>query len=115
MRQQISNQVLFYGSCLLAAYFGFLLLDAFVLHIDFVLIGVFRELLTIPAVLLLLFMLVMTFVRWIKWKFKLSGYPFWSFTLTVITTATIVLVTIFEEPRTSVERVESTATYKDES
>ena len=115
MLREINDKILFYGSCLLAAYFGFLLLDAFVLHLTLVLIGVFREILTIPAFALLLFLLVLTSIRWGQGKFKVRGYLFLSFSLLVITTTTLVLVTVFEKPRTTVEHVESTARYSDES
>jgi len=112
---QISDRILFYASCGLAAYFGFLLLDAFLLHIDFVLVGVFRELLTIPAVVLLLFLLVLTTIRWFNAKFKVNGYLFLSLSLLMITCATIVLVTVLEKPRTTSTRVETTVRYSDES
>ena len=115
MLKEINDKILFYGSCLLAAFFGFLLLDAFFLHLTFVLIGVFRELLTIPAFALLLFLLVLTSVRWFQVKFKVKGYLFWSFSLLVITSAALALITIFDEPKTTVTRFESTARYSDDS
>ncbi|MEJ5992779.1 hypothetical protein WG904_00015 [Pedobacter sp. Du54] len=96
MLREISNKNLLYGSCLLTAFFGFLLLDTFVLHLTFVLIGVFRQLLTIPALVLLLFMLVLTSIRWVKAKFKINGYLFWSLSLLLIIATTLALVTVFE-------------------
>jgi hypothetical protein len=115
MLREINDKILFYGSCLVAAYFGFLLLDAFVLHLTFVLIGVFRELLTLPALVLLLFLLVLVSVRWVKASFKVNGYLFLSLSLLMITATTLVLVTVFDEPKTTRGQVKSTAEYNDES
>ena len=97
MLQEINNKVLFYASCLLAAYFGFLILDAYFLKLSFVLIGVFRELLTIPAVFLLPVLFVFVVIRWWKEKFQFNGYAFWSIVILAITCTAMVLATVFED------------------
>jgi hypothetical protein len=101
MFKEINNKILFYSSCLLAAYFGFLILDAFVLRLTFVLVGVFREILTIPALILLPIMLVIVIIRMRKEKFQLNSYLFWSFTMLVTTGVGMFLTTVFDSTYTA--------------
>ncbi len=94
MLQEINNKIFFYLSCALAAFFGFIFFNAYVLHSTFVLIGFFQELLTFPALFLLPVLFVFIFIRWWNEKFKLNGYLFWSILLLVIIILSIVLATV---------------------
>jgi hypothetical protein len=49
------------------------------------LIGVFIELMTLPAFVLLVALIVISTVQWVKQKFRLSSYPFFSLSILLIT------------------------------
>ncbi len=96
MFNKTNSKIFFYISCGLTLYFGFLFLDAYVIHSKFVLIGVFRELFTIPALFIQLLMLGVTFNNWRREKFQLKSYSFWSFLMLIITSAVMLLAMAFE-------------------
>ncbi len=69
------NKQIFIVSILLFLYFcGMIAVNSF--KIDLVIVGVFRELLTIPAFILLAVLVVLSMISFVKQQFKPSGFPF---------------------------------------
>lgn len=60
-------------------YFCVLCLNAYIIKSDFIFIGIFQELLTLPLVLFQLVLLVLSILHCIKDKFRIKTYSFWSF------------------------------------
>ena len=84
------NKIIFYLSIVNLVYFiSILLVDEY--KLDATLIGVFRELLTLPFLALLIFIIVMSVVSWIKEKFIINSYPFFSLVISALTTALLIL------------------------
>jgi cytochrome c oxidase subunit IV len=59
---------------------------------DIVIIGVFRELLDIPAFALLGTFFILSAISFIKQKLKLTGYPFYSILILLITITGLVFL-----------------------
>jgi hypothetical protein len=84
------NKIIFYLSVIILFYFLALLLmhelkyDAFV-------IGVFRELLTLPFLTLLIVLLGLSIVSLFKEKFITNSYPFFSLIILLITVVLLIL------------------------
>ncbi len=93
--QKNNAKTFFYLACAATAYFGFLLLNAYVTRFEYVLLGVFQELLTIPFMILQLFLLVMTINNWRKEGFQLQGYSFLAVIILILSSAVLVLLTVF--------------------
>jgi len=70
-------------------YFAFLIL-IYELKYDAVIIGVFREMLTIPFMVLLLILLVLSTITFIKEKFKIKSYAFYSLIILLFTLSIMV-------------------------
>lgn len=71
--------VLFHISWISSLYFILLCLNTYVLKSDFVLIGVFQELITIPITLGQFAIVVISAILWAKESFRAQGYAFWTF------------------------------------
>lgn len=61
-------------SLLATAYFAFLALDTFVLKLDWILLGVARELLTIPLILVVAALFVFAVVRLLKNRRSINAF-----------------------------------------
>jgi cytochrome c oxidase subunit IV len=70
-------------------YFAFLIL-IYELKYDAVIIGVFREMLTIPFMVLLVILLVLSTITFIKEKFKIKSYTFYSLIILLFTLSIMV-------------------------
>jgi hypothetical protein len=89
-RKLRKNKIIFYLSILILLYFlAVLLINEF--KYDAVLIGVFRELLTLPLLALLIVLLVLSIVSLFKEKFIINSYPFFSLVILLITTVFLIL------------------------
>jgi hypothetical protein len=89
-RKVRKNKIIFYLSIIILLYFSAVLLIN-ELKYDAVVIGVFRELLTLPLLALLIVLLVLSIVSLFKEKFTINSYPFFSFVILIITTALLIL------------------------
>lgn len=96
MFDKANAKIFFFISCGLTLYFSFLFFNFYVLKSDFVLIGVFQELLTIPLLLAQLFLLGVTLNNWRKDGFRLIGYSFWSFIMLLLMSTIMVLASVFK-------------------
>ena len=63
MSKNNNSKIFFYLSLCVVGYFCLLLLNAYVIKSDFVLIGVFQEMLTIPLLFFQLVLLALTVIR----------------------------------------------------
>ena len=79
MFKKINNNQLFITSLIISGYFAFLFLNAYVIKLENVIIGVIQELVTIPALLILLFLFFFSIKRSIRDKFSIKEYSFWAF------------------------------------
>ena len=79
-----AGKFLFYLSLGVVGYFCLVCLDTYVIKSDFVLIGVFREMLTLPLLLFQLVLLVFSIINCIKEKFRIKTYSFWSFLVLLV-------------------------------
>lgn len=85
------NKQIFIVSILLFLYFcGMIAVNSF--KIDLVIVGVFRELLTIPAFILLAVLVVLSMISFVKQQFKPSGFPFYTLAMNLLT---IILIIVF--------------------
>lgn len=75
---------MFFCTLSVAGYFGLLFLNGYVIRSNFVLIGVFQELLTIPLILLQLLLLVVGAIHCVSDRFRIRTYSFWSFIILLI-------------------------------
>ena len=83
--KQFSGKRLFFVSLSVVGYFCLLFLNAYVVKSDFVLIGVFQEILTLPLLFLLQpALLVLSFMYCINDKFRIKTYSFWSFFILLV-------------------------------
>lgn len=71
-------------SLIIFLYFAFLIL-IYDLKYDAVIIGVFREILTIPFMVLLVVLLVLSTIAFIKEKFIIRSYSFYSLIILLFT------------------------------
>lgn len=98
MLEKIDSKKLFYISSCIAGYFLLLCINAYILKSDFILIGYFQELLTIPMLLIQLFLFIFSIKYCIKDKFRVNKYPFWTFfvlLVSILFTFGSLLITIF--------------------
>lgn len=90
-----NSTLILFGSILTFFYFlSIVILSKF--SFDSIIIGVFRELLTIPLLLLLFVLLLLSIRGLIKNKFKVKSNYFVSFISTITTSLMLILVTITE-------------------
>lgn len=95
MYKLVSNKVLFYGSVITLLYFLSLLFIN-IIDLDVVIIRVFAELLTIPFVLLLIFITIFSIIKLIKEKIYMRSDAFKALLLSITTIVLLILATIFE-------------------
>jgi cytochrome bd-type quinol oxidase subunit 2 len=85
------NKQIFIASILLFLYFcAMIVVNNF--KIDGVIVGVFRELLTIPAFILLIALMVLSMIAFAKQQFKPNGFPFYTLAMNLLT---IILIIVF--------------------
>ncbi len=84
MSEIISNKNLFYFSLLTAGYFILLCVNAYIIKSDFILIGVLQELLTLPMLIIQLFLFLISIKHCIKDKFRIRQYSFWAFSILLV-------------------------------
>lgn len=80
---------IFLLSIILIIYFGFLFLNVYVLKLEYTLIGVFQEILTIPLMLLSPVLLVFSIRNFIAKRYAIVSYAF----LTIILLISLIIVT----------------------
>ena len=86
MNSNFTDKIIFYISIITSTFLLLIYLNSTVFKIDFVLIGVFQELLTIPSILVQPIILFLSLRRFIRIKFKLKSYVFCALILSLITT-----------------------------
>lgn len=79
--EKFAGKRFFFVSLGVVGYFCVLCLNAYVVKSDFIFIGIFQEMLTLPLVLLQSVLLVFSVLRCMKDKFRVKTYSFWSFIL----------------------------------
>ena len=84
MKNLLTSKRLLFVSLAVVGYFCLLSLNAYIIKSDFVLIGVFQELLTLPLLLLQLVLLVLSVMHCIKDKFRIKTYSLWTFLVLLI-------------------------------
>ncbi|MFD1162946.1 hypothetical protein [Hwangdonia seohaensis] len=80
------DKVIFCASVITSAFLLFIYLNSTVFKLNFVLIGVFQELLTIPSILAQPILLFLSLRRLIRIKFKVKSYVFCASIVSLITT-----------------------------
>jgi len=85
MQKKIITQKLFYLSLCVAGYFVLLWINAYAIKFNLALIGFFQELLTIPLLIVLLFLFILSVKYCIDDKFRIKKYSFWTFFTLLIT------------------------------
>lgn len=86
----ITNKRLFFTSIMLAAYFSFLYLNAYVFKSRNVLIGVVQEMITLPILVVLVFFLGLAIQRFIDERFGGTMYLSAALIVLLITTGFII-------------------------
>lgn len=89
-KRTIQNNRIFFLSITLAAYF-IVLLAADKFHYSPVLLGVIVEILTIPALLLLPVIFILSVIGFVKSRYKLVSLPFVSILIQLATTILLVI------------------------
>ena len=82
--EKFTGKRLFFVSLVVVGYFCLLCLNAYFFKSNFVLIGVFQELLTLPLLLFQLALLFFSIMHCIKDKFRIITYSFWTFLILLI-------------------------------
>lgn len=77
--EKFTGKIFFFVSLCVVGYFCLLCLNTYIVKSDFVLIGIFQELLTLPLILFQLMLLVLSAFHCMKDKFRVKTYSFWSF------------------------------------
>jgi len=85
MLEKINNKKLFYLSFCIAGYFLLLFINAYIIKSNFILIGIFQELLTIPMLIVLLFLFILSVKYSVADKFRIKKYSFWTFLILLVT------------------------------
>jgi hypothetical protein len=93
MKKQNSNKLMLYGSVVALVYFLTVIALSY-FEIYNVFIGVFMELLTIPFLLLVLFITFVSIKRIIKVGIVVTSSPFISFILSLITIIILIIATV---------------------
>ena len=89
------NSLILYGSILSFFYFLVMLIIHY-LKIDFVIVGVFVEILTIPFMLLLLFLTLYSIVEIFNRKMEIKSKNFVAFIILIVTVTMLSVATIFD-------------------
>lgn len=89
-KRTIQNNRIFFLSITVAAYF-IVLLAADKFHYSPVLLGVIAEILTIPALLLLAVMFIISVISFVKSRYKAASLPFVSILIQLATTILLVI------------------------
>jgi len=87
--QNGTDKIVFVFAIALSLYFSSLIL-LYELKIDSTIIGVFGELLTIPAVVFLLVLLIISAVSFVRGKFNMKSFPFYSLVIILTTIAVMI-------------------------
>jgi hypothetical protein len=87
-----NDRLVFIFSIILFLYIAFVISSYKLGFDDIVIIGVFRELLDIPAFALLAIFFVLSSISFIKEKIKFSSYPFYSIIVLFITAAALIIL-----------------------
>ena len=85
-KQLISGkEIIFHISIVASLFLLFIYLNSTILKLNYILIGVFQELLTIPCILIQPVLLFLSLRRFIKIKFKVKSYTFYTLILSLMT------------------------------
>lgn len=76
---KFAGKKFFWVSFSVAGYFCLLCLNTYVIKSDFILIGIFQEMLTLPLIFFQMILFVFSILHCIKDKFRVMTYSFWSF------------------------------------
>ena len=83
--EKLTAKKLLYISLIVVGYFVLLYLNTYVVKSDFVLIGVFQELLTIPLLFIVQpGLLVLSIFHCIRDRFRINTCSFWAFIILLI-------------------------------
>jgi hypothetical protein len=82
--EKFSTKRLFFVSLGVAGCFCLLCLNAYIVKSDFVLIGVFQELLTLPLMLIQLALFVLSIMYCMNDKFRIKSYSLWTFLILLV-------------------------------
>lgn len=82
--EKFAGKIFFFVSLCVVGYFCLLCLNIYIVKSDFILIGIFQELLTLPLILFQLVLLVLSILNCIKDKFRIKAYSFWSFLVLLV-------------------------------
>lgn len=89
--EKFAGKNFFFVSLGVVVYFCMLCLNAYVIKSDFIYIGIFQELLTLPLILFQLVLLVLSILHCIKDKFRIKTYSFWSFFILLISNSFVLI------------------------
>jgi hypothetical protein len=78
MIQILNDKYLFLASLMIAIFFTFLYLNNIYFKINFVLIGLYQELLTLPTMVFQVVLLVIATMNFVSNKYSLKTYSAWS-------------------------------------
>jgi len=87
-----NDRLIFIFSIILFLYIAFMISSYRLGFDDIVIIGVFRELLDIPAFALLAIFFVVSLISFIKEKFRFRTYPFYSILILFIIAAALIIL-----------------------
>jgi len=90
-RKLRSDKRVFIFSLIVLLYIVFMIMSYRLSFDDIILIGVFRELLDLPAFALLAIFFVLSIISIVKDKFKFPSYPFYSIILILVAALTLFL------------------------
>lgn len=86
MNLKYLDKIILYASLITSIFLLFIYLNATIFKLDFVLIGVFQELLTIPCILVQPVLLLLSLIRFFRIKFKIKSYAFCTSIISLIVT-----------------------------
>lgn len=84
MINKINIKFLFYISLVLLGYFSLLYLNGYIIKSDSFVIEFLQELLTVPMLLIELVLFFLALVLWVRDKFSVKSYSFWTFLIVFI-------------------------------
>ncbi|SKB71095.1 hypothetical protein SAMN05660776_2632 [Salegentibacter holothuriorum] len=84
MIKGLSSKRLFYISLFIVGYFGFLYLNYHLFKLNYILLGVVMEMITIPLALAQFILLIISFRYWRKEHFRIKNYSFWAFLILLL-------------------------------
>jgi len=85
-----NDKLIFIFSLILLLYFIFMLASTRFSFGNSVIVGVFREMLDIPALVLLVVFFVISFISFAKERFKIPSYPFYSIIVLLLTVISLI-------------------------